>query len=51
MIEKLYAAIDPVSEAIGKLVDFQIAEAQRQFEIWFRLASGSGTSPTVFGSG
>ncbi len=32
VIEKLYGAIDPVSEAIGKLVDFQISEAHSQFQ-------------------
>jgi methyl-accepting chemotaxis protein len=33
VIQKLYAAIDPVSEIFGKLVDFQIGEAQRQYEL------------------
>jgi methyl-accepting chemotaxis protein len=32
VVEKLYAAIDPVSEAIGKLVDLQINEAKLQHD-------------------
>ena len=39
VVERLYPSIEPISDAIGKLVDLQIDEAQREF-------SNSGT---VFG--
>jgi methyl-accepting chemotaxis protein len=32
VIEKLYPAIDPISEAVSKLVDLQIDEAQAQYQ-------------------
>jgi methyl-accepting chemotaxis protein len=44
VIGKLYAAIDPVSDAIGKLVDLQISEAQAQYT---RSDEASGFADTA----